>query len=89
MLTLAILAAIWIISAVAFHIHRRQWYEKRPHLKSRQGEGLVAFSERQYWWLMTLWPLAVVAAVLYVILLAICAFLEVIKDWWEARHVPK
>jgi hypothetical protein len=82
---LTLLAVIWIVVALSCHYHRYQFYEKRPYLKNRRGEGLVAFSERQYWWLMTLWPLTVVAVILYGIMIIVCAILEIVVNWWESR----
>ena len=86
---LTLLAVIWIFVAVSCHYHRYKWYKKRPYLNNRRGEGLIAFSERQYWWIMTLWPLAIVAAVLYLIMLLVCLIIEQLKDRWVARRVPK
>ena len=90
LITLFIMFDIWAFVAVGLHIHRHQFYKKRPHLNNRRGEGLIAFSERQYWWMMTLWPLAIVACMLYCIVLVVCAVLEMAVNLWEQRRrVPK
>ena len=82
---LTLLAVIWVVVALSCHYHRYRFYENRPYLKNRRGEGLVAFSERQYWWLMTLWPLTVVAVILYGIMIIACAILEIVVNWWDSR----
>lgn len=80
-----LLAVIWIFVALSCHYHRYRFYEKRPYLKNRRHEGLISFSDRQYWWIMTLWPLAIVAFVLYIVMIAVCAIIELIQIWWLGR----
>lgn len=90
MLTFAIIAVLWAFVAVSCHYRRRTYYRKHPYMWNRRHEGLISFNDRQYWWIMTLWPIAIVVAILYLIMLLVCLVVEQIKDRWEdRRRVPK
>lgn len=89
MLWFLLIAAVWIIVAVGCHIHRYRFYEKRPYLKNRRGEGLIALSERQYWWVMTLWPVAIIAAICLCVGLGLLAVLEIGIEWWGRKRAAK
>jgi hypothetical protein len=86
MLSFLIFVAVWVIGAVGCHIHRKQYFKRNPHMWNRRHEGLVAFSDTQYWWIMTLWPLSITAAVIFLIGIGVLAVLEKIIEWWESRH---
>jgi hypothetical protein len=89
MYTFLTILAIWAFVAVSCHYRRNHYYRMHPYMWNRRHEGLISFSDRQYWWIMTLWPLAVVAFVLFMIFIGICAVLEVLQLWWEKRRVSK
>lgn len=76
---------VWVFVAIGCHRHRAAYYKKNPHMWNRRHEGLISFSDRQYWWIMTLWPLAIVAFVLYIVMIAVCAIIELIQIWWLGR----
>lgn len=73
---------VWVFVAVGCHRHRAAYYKKNPHMWNRRHECLIAFSDRQYWWIMTLWPLAITAAVIFILAMWILAAVEVLKDAW-------
>lgn len=89
MSTLLIALLIWVVVAVGCHLRRKLHYQKNPHLWSRRHEGLISFSDTQYWWIMTLWPLAIAAAILYGVIILVCAVIEFAIDTWKSYHVPK
>lgn len=83
------LLIVWILVAVGCHLRRKMYYKKNPHMWGRRHEGLIAFSDRQHWWAMTLWPLAIAAAILYGVIILVCAVIEFVIDTWKSYRVPK
>ena len=80
MITLLLLF-IWIVVAGGLHGHRIWYYRHHPLAYSRRGEGLVSFSGRQWWWIMSLWPLSIIALILYAVLIVVAALIERIIEF--------
>lgn len=89
MLTLVGIVCIWLFVAIGCHVHRKQHYKKNPHLRARRGEGLISFSERQYWWLISLWPLTLVGAIVLLLMLALFGLIELFDEWRAGRQSSK
>jgi hypothetical protein len=81
MITFLLIVAIWAFVAVSCHYRRNTYYRKHPYMWERRKEGLISFTDRQYWWIMTLWPLAIVAFVLFMMFIGLCALVEFIQLW--------
>lgn len=89
MLTFLTILAVWVFVAASCHYRRHTYYRKHPYMWNRRGEGLIAFSDRQYWWIMTLWPMAIIAFMLFCITMGLLRIYEIAQDWWVAHRVSK
>ncbi len=82
MLGIFAVALSWILGALYLHWFRRNQYSKNPISWNQRGVGFIAFSDRQYWWLMTFWPVPIVGALALILLWWVCAAIE-----WLAEQV--
>lgn len=80
MLSILATAVIWTVGALGFHWYRKDYYRRNPHNWNQRGSGLIAFTDDQYWWMMTLWPITALLVVLCVLLWWGCMLIEWLRD---------
>lgn len=70
----------WVVVAVGIHWRRREYYRQNPWAWNQRGQGLISFNDRQVFWMTNLWPLTVVATVLYILVCWGSLLIEWITD---------
>lgn len=80
MLIAIILAVIWVAVTVGFFVREDIYYTKHPEQWSRRFEGMISLSDNQRFWCYMVWPLVIVALVVYLLFLLILAALEQFQE---------
>lgn len=89
MYTFAAIVTIWVFVAFSCHLHYRARETRDPEWWSQREMSLKPFTERQWLWFMSLWPVALVLLIAFLVLMLILGALEHLNRWWESRRVPK
>lgn len=89
MISFLIFVVVWVAGAWILHVERKLFAKKNPTVWTNRGSGLITFSDRQTWWMMTLWPLAILALIGYVTMLLVCLDIEQYLEWKERRACRK
>lgn len=80
MLTTILILVVWVAVAIVLHWYRKDYYRRNPSDWNQRMHGLIAFTDRQYWWLMTLWPLTFVLTISFIVMCRISNAIEK-KKW--------
>lgn len=80
-----LLFVIWIFVATGCHLHYWTRRDLDPKWWKNRHMELKPFTEQQWLWLMTLWPLAIVAGILFIVLLLILGVIDRLGYWWSER----
>jgi hypothetical protein len=75
------LVVVWIPVALFIHWRRAEYYRKNPYAWARRGDGLIAFNDRQVYWMTNLWPLTVAATILYILL----CWVMLMVEWGQTK----
>lgn len=81
MLTAIILAVIWAAVTIGFFVREDIYYTKHPEQWSRRFEGMISLSDSQRFWCYIVWPLVIVALVIYLLFLLVCAAIEQLQEY--------
>lgn len=68
---------VWVFGALLLHWKRKEYYRKNPWAWNNRMHGLLSFTDRQVYWMTNLWPLTLVAAILYILMSWLSMIIEI------------
>lgn len=80
-----LLFVVWLFVAVGCHLHYWSRRDLDPKWWKNRHMELKPFTEQQWLWMITLWPLAIVAIILFFVLMIVLGAIDNISRVWNER----